>query len=126
MSANGPKILTKTFSRKPTFFLDESDQLYCNGYGIFLKENLLTSCLSPQALAIILNSKIMHYFTILTSFQIAGGFQCYQKNFIESFGVPMLSADQVKTLVTLPKEEVDDWLCNLYGLSGTEIDEALN
>lgn len=126
MEAPGPKLLTKTFSARPQFLLDTSDQLFCNGYAIFPSRQLLLGEYMPiEALARILNSRVMHYYAKLTSFQIEGDYQCYQKNFIELFGVASMSPGQVDELLSLPDGAVDQYVADLYGLSLEEINEVV-
>ena len=40
----------------------------------------------------------MDYFARKTSVDIEGGYQCYQKNFIESFNIPILTEQDIKYL----------------------------
>ena len=66
----------------------------------------------------ILNSNIMHYYISKTSVAIEGGYPCYQKNFIENFTIPELSNDEIQLIRSLNcKQEIDDFLVNLYQLS---------
>ncbi len=80
------KLLTKTFNRGPCFYHDSSDSLFSNGYALKIS--------NPQFLLdyvrTILNSKVFEKYAKLTSFEIQGGYQCYQKNFIERFCLPIL------------------------------------
>ncbi len=125
--AGGPKLLTKTFSSTPRFYLDESDQLFCNGYSVSLKQSsLFGSALSLAALQRILNSKLMHYYAKLTSFQIEGDYQCYQKNFIERFGIVSMTGKQADRLLHLPAGEVDEFLCHLYEIPLQDVEEVIN
>jgi adenine-specific DNA-methyltransferase len=117
LAAPGPKLLTKTFSRGPNFMMDESDSLFCNGYAVFSpRPMLLGPQISLRALQSILNSIVMFYYARLTSFQIEGGFECYQKNFIEHFGIPPLSADDCRILETHTPREADLLLAARYGI----------
>ncbi|NUM43245.1 MAG: N-6 DNA methylase [Anaerolineales bacterium] len=126
MDAPGPKLLTKTFSRFPQFFWDKSDQLFCNGYAVFPKPPDLFSTTVPiEVLEKILNSKIMHYYAKLTSFEIEGNYQCYQKNFIERFGIPELSSSQKEKLLQLEGDEVNLFLAALYEIDIEEILEIV-
>lgn len=127
MEAPGPKLLTKTFSSRPQFFLDTTNQLFCNGYGIFVQRetSLFGSILSIEALGRILNSKVMHYYAKLTSFEIEGNYQCYQKNFIERFGIVDMTDKQITELLQLPTSEIDNYLAEIYGLLMAQIDEVL-
>lgn len=117
MDAVGPKLLTKTFNSEPSFFLDKGNALFSNGYGIWLERSSLFSCsMTIEALGAILNSKIMHYYAKLTSFQIEGNYQCYQKNFIKRFGIPQLSKDQRNHLENAGSEEADFFLSEKYDI----------
>lgn len=121
--APGPKLLTKTFDRQPNFMLDRSDQLFCNGYSVALKKDA-PSWLTIELLQAILYSPVMHYYAKLTSFQIAGGFQCYQKNFIEPFGIPSLNHEQAKKLMALGREARNRHIVTKsYGLSIDKVHE---
>jgi hypothetical protein len=59
----------------------------------------------------------MFYYSRLTSFQIEGGFECYQKNFIERFGIPNLSPEDCEFLVTCSQSEADVLLAKRYGIA---------
>jgi len=124
--AKGPKLLTKTFNKRPQFLLDTGDELFCNGYGIFpLRGTLFGPPIPIDILSLILNSKVMNYYTKLTSFQLEGNYQCYQKNFIEKFGIPELSSDQIKKLKSLQGVQLDTYIISLYNLSTDDINEVL-
>jgi hypothetical protein len=125
MDAHGPKLLTKTFSKRPDFLLDASDDLYCNGYGIFLKPDYDHSPLSLAALARVLNSRVMYYYAKLTSFQIEGDYQCYQKNFIERFGVPAFTAAEIEQMLALPAATFEAWLAARYGIDQAAMAEVV-
>jgi len=126
MSAQGPKLLTKTFSRGPNFLLDESDSLFCNGYAVFQPQpSLFGAAISIRALQRILNSSVMYFYARLTSFQIEGGFECYQKNFIERFGIPQISPLEDAELVQMSQKEADIWIARRYGLDPNYLDDFL-
>jgi len=120
--ALGPKLLTKTFNNSPNFMLDCSDQLFCNGYSVSLiAKPPVTENMSLDVLARILNSRIMHYYAKLTSFHIEGGYQCYQKNFIESFGIPELSLDEREEFLNLSDLEANKMLACVYQIPWEDI-----
>ena len=124
MEAKGPKFLTKTFSKFPQFMLDQSDQLFCNGYSVSVKnDSLFQGKLTVRVLDVLLNSRIMYYYAKLTSFQIEGDYQCYQKNFIERIGIVDMTEREMEKLVELPKVEADEYLEEIYGLKSNEIEE---
>lgn len=126
MSAPGPKLLTKTFSRGPNFLLDETDSLFCNGYAVFQPQpSLFGAAISIRALQKILNSSVMYFYARLTSFQIEGGFECYQKNFIERFGIPQITPAEDAELVRMSQMEANAWIARRYGLDPHYLDDFL-
>jgi adenine-specific DNA-methyltransferase len=124
MEAIGPKLLTKTFSRQPNFLFDSSDSLFCNGYAIFDKPNQADNQGKPtlKVLQRILNSNVMFYYAKMTSFQIEGDFQCYQKNFIEKFCIPDRITRESENILRMSNDELDAFLIELYGLNGAILD----
>lgn len=58
----------------------------------------------------------MHYWTCLTSFNIQGGYQCYQKNFIERFRLPAFTPAEVERLSALDEPSFHEALLLTYGL----------
>lgn len=124
MEAPGPKLLTRTFSARPCFFPDESDRLFCNGYSV--SPRLAPGPWGPSSLMVlerILNSRVMHYYAKLTSFQIGGDYQCYQKNFIERFGIPVLSERGAEEMLDLSGDDLDACLLDIYGLAAADLRE---
>jgi hypothetical protein len=116
--APGPKLLTKTFDARPSFPLDVSDALFCNGYSVSLRPDLsmnTTGELEVGDLQRILNSDVMEYYARLTSFQISGNFQCYQKNFIEPFGLPDPST-RLLDVLRLEDAQFEEALAEIYEL----------
>ena len=51
----------------------------------------------------------MEYYINRTSVSIEGGYPCYQKNFIELFGIPSLNINELKYL-----EKENDYVKNLF------------
>lgn len=127
MEAPGPKLLTKTFSKGPQFILDETDSLFCNGYSVKPKvaEDLFGSSIDIRVLQRILNSKVMDYYTRLTAFQIEGGYQCFQKNFIERFSIPALSDAESCEIMAFEGEERERLIAKIFGISYAEIMEIV-
>jgi adenine-specific DNA-methyltransferase len=127
MEATGPKLLTKTFSKGPLFILDNTDSLFCNGYSVKPKPtaDLFAFTIDIRVLQRILNSKVMDYYTRLTAFQIEGGYQCFQKNFIERFSVPAISASETSEIMALDGEERESLIAKLFGISYAEIMEIV-
>lgn len=107
----GKKLLTKTFSNKPNFMLDEDENsMFCNGYAIFPKEDDIA------LLKKILNSKVMDYYIRKTSVEIEGDYQCYQKNFIEMFSIPSFTKEEKDFIITKSENEVLNLLIKKFEL----------
>ena len=123
MEAPGPKLLTKTFNRGPNFLLDETDSLFCNGYSVKPAEggDMFSVTIDIRVLQKILNSWVMDYYARLTSFQIEGDYQCFQKNFIERFCVPSISLDSADTITELDGAALQEYLCELFAIPVTDI-----
>lgn len=126
MSAPGPKLLTKTFDRAPNFMLDHSDRLFCNGYAVSPKQgDLFGPMIRIGFLQRVLNSSVMFYYARLTTFQLRGGFQCYQKNFIQHFGIPSVSFDEQAEIERLSIRQAEEAIQGMYGMRATTIEEVL-
>ncbi len=125
------KILNPTFSQFPRFLLvEEEEAFFTNGYGIYFRRgknksvDLFSDFVHPLSLEEnidvvqkILNSYVMHYYVSKTSVSIAGGYPCYQKNFIEKFTIPNLTQTEIAELRRMArKEEIDSYLISRYQL----------
>ena len=106
------KLLTKTFSSGPSFYMDETDSLFSNGYAITPTHATFDISFIQK----VLNSKTFGYYAKLTSFEIGGDYQCYQKNFIERFCLPDISYSQQLELINADVD-IDQFLVKYYGLS---------
>ncbi len=120
----GKKLLTPTFSSEPRFLLEgDENSLFCNGYAIYLAEkpNLFSDIeqqLDLDALAKILNSRVMDYYIKRTSVSIEGGYPCYQKNFIELLGIPDFTLGELSFLNSEgDKKNIDNFLIEKYGIN---------
>jgi len=119
----GKKLLTPTFSFGPRFLLEQDENaLFCNGYAVYLvdESNLFSKMeqkLNLDTLRKILNSRVMDYYIKLTSVSIEGGYPCYQKNFIELFGIPSFTSDELNFLNReRDKKRIDNFLVEKYGI----------
>ncbi|MEN3190480.1 MAG: N-6 DNA methylase [Atribacterota bacterium] len=120
----GKKLLTPTFSSTPRFLLEQDESaLFCNGYAIYLKDkpNLFSKIEQQLDLTIlgkILNSSVMDYYIKQTSVSIEGGYPCYQKNFIELFGIPYFTPSEITFLNKEScKKRIDEFLIEKYGIN---------
>lgn len=105
------KLLTKTFNSGPNFFFDPSDSLFSNGYALTPKSDKF----DIRFIQKLLNSRLFYYYAKLTSFEIQGGYQCYQKNFIERFCIPEISLSEQLRL--LHSEKFDESIEDYYGVN---------
>jgi adenine-specific DNA-methyltransferase len=121
MVADGPKLLTKTFDTRPSFKLDTSNSLFCNGYSVKPKEVL--DSYSILELKDFLESKFVYAYSLITSFEIAGGFQCYQKNFIENICLP---PREIINLMAHSPLEATEAICNFYGIKLSNLKDILS
>jgi len=119
----GKKLLTPTFSSEPRFLLEQDESaLFCNGYAIYsIDESSLFSKVEQKfnldTLKKILNSLVMDYYIKRTSVSIEGGYPCYQKNFIELFGVPNFTIDELGFLNREDdKKRIDNFLIEKYDI----------
>lgn len=119
MDAPGPKLLTKTFNKGPNFLTDNSDALFCNGYSVKPKQQieLFQQYVKIDILQKILNSIVLEYYTKLTSFQLNGNYQCFQKNFLEKFCIPNLTETEIAEIDRTTPEHMDMLICRIYGLN---------
>jgi adenine-specific DNA-methyltransferase len=124
MESIGPKLLTKTFSKEPNFILDTSDALFCNGYSVKpkIENTLFEKSIGILLLQKILNSLVMDYYAKLTSFQIEGGYQCFQKNFIEKFCIPEICDSKlIDTIISGSDEDSEFAILEAYKLKRSDI-----
>jgi len=122
MTAEGPKLLTKTFNKKPQFFYDKTDSLFCNGYSLSLIQNEFNfNDLTLEVLCKLLNSSVLDYYLKLTSFQISGDYQCFQKNFLEKFCIPKIDSTESKKLLRLEGVNLENKIYDLFNINGEEV-----
>ena len=108
----GRKLLFPTFSNKPNYMLvEDEDALFCNGYAVFENDKY-----DLEILGKVLNSKVMDYYIRNTSYQIEGGYFCYQKRYIQNFSLPWLNDDTISDIKALNGEQLDNYLWKLYSL----------
>lgn len=109
----GRKLLFPTFTRNPNFILLKDEfALFCNGYGVFEGDHL-----DLEIMCKILNSAVMHYYISKTSYQIEGGYYCYQKRYIERFSIPYFTIQEIQFIKNSSQQELDNFLIEKYGLN---------
>jgi tRNA1(Val) A37 N6-methylase TrmN6 len=111
MNLHGPRLYIKTFDKQPNFMMDNRyDSLYSNGYALFHSD--------PTELRVvqkILNSNQMMKFISANSTYLKGDYYCFQKQFIETFPVPVLGNEQKqKILCMVDNAELNNFIEELY------------
>jgi methylase of polypeptide subunit release factors len=104
------KLLTKTFNKGPCFYFDKTESLFSNGYAL----TNIHSSYNIKFIQLVLNSQIFAYYSKLTSFEIEGKYQCYQKNFIERFCLPIIDIKEQEDLIY--SGQIDNFLIKYYDL----------
>ena len=107
------KLLTPTFSSEPRFRCDvDGDSFFCNGYAIH------NAIMPLKVIQKILNSTIMSYYISKTSVFVEGGYCCFQKNFIERFGIPDLTDSEMRYIEKITdSNKLDALLATKYGIN---------
>jgi type I restriction-modification system DNA methylase subunit len=92
----GKKILTPPMALSPTFVVCEKEEAtFYSGYGIFPK---IEPFKDLYLLKKILNSEIMKMYINFTAKTYQGGWKSYSKTFIQNFGLPILSHEEIEFL----------------------------
>ena len=118
------KLFTKTFDKTPNFYFDDSDGLFANGYS--LRPSKSVSDYSIFQMKAFLESRFMHAYALVTSFEIEGGYQCYQKNFIENICLPpsnLLPTGHGEKI--LPGSSREKEIAEFYGFTIKDLDSCL-
>ncbi len=113
LTLSGYKLLFPYITNKPCFVITEdTDLLFYNGYAILSRsvEELLL-------LQKILMSRVFWYYIEHTSKPYAGNYFSVAKNYIKSFGICDLSADETEILSNLiEQDEIDVFLMDKYNI----------
>ena len=99
-SSFGKKLLTSTMNAKPNFvYCDEEESSFISGYQV--KSNKI----NLRVLQKVLNSIVMQEYIEMISKSYQGGWKSYAKSFIENFGIPKFTAEQLEFLENENDEE---------------------
>ena len=114
----GKKLMFPYMTDTPKFvYSDDVDMLIYCGYAFYddSTDNLL-------ALKKILESEVFFYYIKHTSKPYSTGYYSYAKNYLKSFSICPLSAENRNKLLRMSnKHEIDLFLCKQYGLDSKEI-----
>ena len=67
----------------------------------------------------------MDYYARLTSFQIEGNYQCFQKNFIKQFCIPEINSGQAEIILQLEEDTLQQYICDLFDMKSSEVLEIV-
>lgn len=120
----GKKLLTPPMALQPTFVIcEKEDSTFYSGYGIFPKLKPFTDL---YLLKKILNSDIMRIYIELTSKSYQGGWKSYSKTFIQNFGIPKLSNEQIEFLKKENSQKIiNEFLWEVYYEQGKTLSRLL-
>ena len=109
-SSFGKKLLTSTMNEKPNFiYCDDEDSTFISGYQV------KTNKIDLRILKKILNSTVMEYYIELISKSYQGGWKSYAKSFIQNFGIPKFTADELEFLENENDEvKINKFLEDIY------------
>ena len=115
----GPKLLTLHLVQPQDSYMEKSpDSLFCNGYAIYLKNQKGFFGAGLTLRYFIKNIEFEDNGLLYKQDQLLRGRKCYMKKFIELFGIPDLSKDDMENLEGEDKkEEIDKFLINKYGIT---------
>ena len=125
LTSKGPKLFTKTFDAKPTFYLDKTDGLFANGYSLTVRDS--NEGYSISQIKAFLESRFMFAYALVTSFEIQGAYQCYQKNFIENVCLPpqSLLPDHINAAIA-PGSEQELKIARFFGIEVDQLESCLS
>lgn len=109
-SSFGKKLLTSTMNEKPNFiYCDDIESTFLSGYQV--KSNRI----NLRVLQKILNSSIMQEYIELISKSYQGGWKSYSKSFIQNFGIPNLTSEELEYLKNEnDTKEINKFLEEIY------------
>jgi hypothetical protein len=114
ISDTGRKLLFPYMSDLPHFvYMPQKDMMIYCGYAIYNESE--TELLFLKR---VLESSVFDYYMRHTSKPYSTGYYSYAKNYVKSFGIYPFSEQQKRHLLSLTsKEEVDNYLRDLYGIA---------
>ncbi|MGN0051145.1 MAG: class I SAM-dependent DNA methyltransferase [Prevotella sp.] len=114
ISDNGLKLLFPYMSDLPHFvYMPDKDMMIYCGYAIYNDSESELLFLKR-----ILESRVFDYYMRNTSKPYSTGYYSYAKNYVKSFGIYPFSEKQKALILSMKsKNEVDEYLSNIYRLS---------
>lgn len=117
MNNTGLKVLVPYMADRGVAIISEQEDLlfYC-GYAVFAKDER-----TLLLLKYFIESDVFWFYIRMTSKPYSKGFMALAKNYIKNFGIPSLTNNEEETVLTLPSEEREKFIAELYNLNYQDV-----
>lgn len=117
MNNTGRKVLVPYMADRGVAIISEKEDLlfYC-GYAVFAKDER-----TLLLLKYFIESDVFWFYIRMTSKPYSKGFMALAKNYIKNFGIPSLTDYEEESVLTLPSEEREKFIAELYNLNYHEV-----
>ena len=117
MHNTGLKVLVPYMADRGVAIISENKDLlfYC-GYAIFAKDER-----TLRLLKYFIESDVFWFYIRMTSKPYSKGFMALAKNYIKNFGIPNLSDAEEKSILSLPVNEREEFIAELYKLDYKDV-----
>lgn len=117
MNNTGLKVLVPYMADRGVAIISENEDLlfYC-GYAVFAKDER-----TLLLLKYFIESDVFWFYIRMTSKPYSKGFMALAKNYIKNFGIPTLTDNEKESVLTLPSEERERFIAELYNLNYQDV-----
>lgn len=117
MNNTGLKVLVPYMADRGVAIISEKEDLlfYC-GYAVFAKDER-----TLLLLKYFIESDVFWFYIRMTSKPYSKGFMALAKNYIKNFGIPALSSEEEESILTLPANERERFIADLYKLDYKDV-----
>lgn len=117
MNNTGLKVLVPYMADRGVAIISENEDLlfYC-GYAVFAKDEK-----TLLLLKYFIESDVFWFYIRMTSKPYSKGFMALAKNYIKNFGIPTLTDNEKESVLTLPSEERERFIAELYNLNYQDV-----
>lgn len=122
MNNTGLKLLIPYMADRGVAIISENQELlfYC-GYAVFAEDTITLKLLKN-----LIESDVFLFYIRMTSKPYSKGFMALAKNYIKNFGIPILSDEQKRDLLSLQSDKREKYIASLYGVDYTDICHFIN
>ncbi len=117
MNNTGLKVLVPYMADRGVAIISEKEDLlfYC-GYAVFAKDER-----TLLLLKYFIESDVFWFYIRMTSKPYSKGFMALAKNYIKNFGIPSLTDNEEESVLTLPSEERERFIAELYNINYQDV-----